>query len=138
MVPSYRTMANNRDATMITKERYPLCFSVAYYEARYFIYHAFKVREDRLFIIDLINKKDTKNLDFMESFYNKLREEQTCNKDIYSRNSFNMLPLSAVLDMDDGGPSEEMKEFEEIKIKRGKKRTSYIEPQETKWKTRRN
>ena len=124
---------------MITKERYPLCFSVAYYEARYFIYQAFRVKEDRLFIISLINKKDEKNLDFMEEFYKTLlKEGRTCEKDIYSRNNFNLLPLSAIQDLDDGGPSEEMKEFEEIKIKRPKKRVTYIEPKEITWKTRRN
>lgn len=70
---------------MDIKTKYPGCWSVAYREARYFLYHRYKVVEDKEFILELIKSKDYDALDYMENFYALLREDQTCNKDISSR-----------------------------------------------------
>lgn len=100
---------------------HPLCFSVAYCEAECFRHQAFKVKEDSQFILSLIRKKDKKNLDFMEQFYKILVQEgfKDSQKDIHSRNSLRLLPLSATGDIE-GGFNEVLKEFEETKIKRHK------------------
>lgn len=104
----------------LIKYSHPLCFSVAYCEARRFIYQAFRVKEDQSFILDLINKKDKKTLDFMEEFYKTvIKEGRSCEKDLYSRNNFHLLPLEAIGELG-GGLSDNVKEFEEIKIKRRK------------------
>lgn len=76
------------------KTTHPLCFAVAYREARFFGYHAFKVKEDRELLLGMIEKNDKKNLDFMEGFYKLLIKDQTCNKDIFARNSYKLVPLS--------------------------------------------
>lgn len=68
------------------KTKYPHCWSVAFHEARYFLYHKFKVVDDRDFIRSLIKANDFDMLDYMENFYILLRQDQTCNKDISSRN----------------------------------------------------
>ena len=108
---------------MITKHSHPNCFAVAYCGSTYFRYHAFKVREDREFILRLIASKDLKNLDYMEQFYKDLyKEDRDCEKDFYSRNDFKILPLSYVQGVEDEGFKEGMKDFEEIKIKKPKKR----------------
>lgn len=73
---------------------HPLCFSIAYREARPFGYHSFKVKEDRDFLLELIEKKDKKSLDFMENFYKMLKKDQVCEKDIFSRNSYKLGSLS--------------------------------------------
>lgn len=100
---------------------HPLCFSVAYCEARLFIYQAFKVKEDKQFIIDLISKNDKENLDFMEEFYKTvLKEGRTCENDVYSRNTFHMLPLTAIGDLG-YNPNEEIKEFKKLKNKMAQK-----------------
>lgn len=99
------------------KLKYPLCFSVAYCEARRFIYQAFRVKEDQQFILKLISKNDKKTLDFMEEFYKTvIKEGRSCEKDLYSRNNFHLLPLEAIGELG-SGLSDDMKEFEQIKIK---------------------
>lgn len=102
----------------MVKYSHPLCFSVAYCEAKRFVYQAFMVKDDSKFIVELINKNDKKTLDFMEAFYKTLMKEgRQCQKDIYARNGHRLLPLSATGELS-SGPSDEMKEFEERKIKK--------------------
>lgn len=108
---------------IVTKQSHPNCFAVAYCGSSYFIYHAFKVKEDREFILQLIAKKDIRNLNYMEDFYRTLRNDQACKEDIYARNSLKLLPLSAAQGMEESSYREDTKEIEEIKIKRPKKRT---------------
>ena len=105
----------------LIKHSHPCCFSVAYCEGKRFLYQAYKVKEDQQFILGLIRKKDRKSLDFMEEFYKTLIKEgqRDSQKDIHSRNGFQLLPLSVTRDLDSGS-DELMKEFEEIKIKKFK------------------
>lgn len=69
---------------------YKLCESVAYYNAKYFRSHAFKVREDKEFILAAFQANDTTVLEFMERFYEKLLKDRACEKDIYSKNELTM------------------------------------------------
>lgn len=105
----------------LVKHNYPYCFSVAYCEGKRFLYQAYKVKEDQQFLLGLIRKKDRKNLDFMEEFYKTLIKEgqKDSQKDIHSRNGFQLLPISVTGHLDPSS-DELMKEFEEIKIKRRK------------------
>ena len=100
------------------KYSHPLCFSVAYCEAKQFMYQAFMVKEDSTFIIGLVTKNDKKTLDYMEAFYRTIKkEERLCQKDVYSRIGHQLLPLSAIGELG-SELNDKMKEFEEIKIKK--------------------
>lgn len=76
---------------MIKKQDYPRCYSVAYCDSTYFRYHAFKVKEDRKFILQLIEDRREDALAFMESFYKLIHtKDRICEKDIYARNNFRL------------------------------------------------
>lgn len=109
----------------ILKYSHPLCYSVAYCEAQRFVYQAFRVKEDSQFIKNLVNQKDKKALDFMEEFYKTIvKEGRNSQKDVYSRNSLKMLPLSATGELESSSNGE-MKEFEDLPIKRPKNKHHY-------------
>jgi len=98
---------------------HPLCFSIAYCDAVCFKHQAYQVKEDCRFILGLISKKDRENLDFMEQFYQIIVKEgfRDSRKDIHSRNSLHLLPLSATGEIE-GVFNDVLKEFEESKIKK--------------------
>lgn len=67
------------------RELYPGCWSIAFNNAKYFFYHRFKVEGDRELIRSLIKDKNWELLQYYENFYNLLRQDQKCNRDISSR-----------------------------------------------------
>lgn len=82
----------------LLKATHPLCFAVAYRDARSFGYQAFKVKEDRDFLLGLIDKDDKKALDFMETFYKSIQKDQACKKDIFARSSYKSVSISDIED----------------------------------------
>lgn len=81
------------------KHKFPLCYSVAYYNARYFRYHAFKVKEDKEMILSLIKAGDEVTLQFYELFYKEMmKTDRACEKDISSRNEKTMLSLNDLVE----------------------------------------
>ena len=73
--------------------RFKLCESVAYYNSKYFRSHAFKVRDDRDFLLRAFKANDTTTLDFMEAFYNALLKDRNCEKDIFSKNELSIVGI---------------------------------------------
>lgn len=67
------------------KEKYPLCASVAFYNAKLFNVRKFRVFEDKEFLKDAFNRADLKILEFMETFYFGLNREYAGTLDILNK-----------------------------------------------------
>jgi hypothetical protein len=68
------------------KKKYPYCYSVAFYNSRYFLRNAFQVEGDAEVLVDLFKRKEEVLLAFYEAFYLDLlkRNDKNCRKCIMS------------------------------------------------------
>lgn len=73
------------------KQKYPMCWSVAYKDARYAQRHQFRFVDDREVILSYIKNQQYELLDYMENFYWLLKEtDRRCERDLFN----NRTPVS--------------------------------------------
>lgn len=67
------------------KQKFPMCWSVAFKDARYAQRHQFKLKDDKETILSYIRAKRYDLLEYMEQFYWALKKsDRRCERDIYN------------------------------------------------------